>query len=157
MGVLELYWRQHVGAQQQLPALPDPQPTQKNQNRDSGPVRKLSQKPPEPSLQPRGRENRQNRFLAAIWGQNSPRMLSESVRLRSPSTPEIDLVKICAIKITISSKKPPTPGWLGVPKMYLTRKFLLGKAFYTAAVRAAGGGWIWAFVFKKICVDKKMS
>ena len=57
-------------------------------------------------------------------------MVSESVRLGSPSTPEIDLVQIFTIKISISSKKPPTPGWLGVPKMHLTRIFLLDKAFY---------------------------
>ena len=106
------------------------QPEKKNQNRDSGPVRKPSRKPPELSLQPRGPGSRQNRFLAAIWGQNSPRMVSESVRLGSPSTPEIDLVNIFAIQISFSSKKPPTPEWLGVPKMHLTRKFLFSKAFH---------------------------
>ena len=50
-------------------ALPDPQPTRKNRNRDSGPLRNLSRKPPGSRLPPRGRENRQNRFFGAILGQ----------------------------------------------------------------------------------------
>ena len=81
-----------------------------------------------------------NDFLGRFGTKNGPRMVSESVRLGSPSPPKIDLVKNFPIQISISSKKPPTPGWLGVPKMHLTRKKIFSKAFYQAAVRAAGGG-----------------
>ena len=80
-----------------------------------------------------------NDFLGRFGTKNGPRMVSESVRLGSPSPPKIDLVKNFPIQISISSKKPPTPGWLGVPKMHLTRKKIFSKAFYQAAVRAAGG------------------
>ena len=66
-------------------------------------------------------------------------MSSESVRLGSMSAPKIALVKILMIEIAISSKNPPTSKWSVVPKMYLTRRFLIDKAFYQAAVRAAGG------------------
>ena len=66
-------------------------------------------------------------------------MSSESGRLGSLSAPKIVLVKIFSIEIAISSKKPPTSKWLVVPKMHLTRRLLIDKVFYQAAVRAAGG------------------
>ena len=47
-------------------------------------------------------------------------MSSESGRLGPLSAPKIVLVKIFLIEIAISSKNPPTPEWLGVPKMHLT-------------------------------------
>ena len=66
-------------------------------------------------------------------------MSSESRPLRSPSPSKNVLVKIFSIEIAISSKNSPTPEWLMVPKMSLTRRLLIDKAFYQAAVRAAGG------------------
>ena len=68
-------------------------------------------------------------FFGRFGAKNGPRMVSESVRLGSPSPQEIALVKNLLMEISISSKNPPTLGWLGVSKMYLTQKLLIGKHF----------------------------
>merc|ERR1712055_1251839 len=86
-----------------------------------------------------------NDFLGRFGTKNGPRMVSECVRLGSPSPPKIDLVKNFPIQISISSKKPPTPGWLGVPKMHLTRKKISAKHFTRRPYEQRGGGCIWAF------------
>ena len=52
MGVLELYRRQHVGAQQQLPALPDPQPTQKIKIGTRDQLENRPESPPNPVFNP---------------------------------------------------------------------------------------------------------
>ena len=56
-----------TGAQ---PQLPEPPTAPKNRNRDSGPLRRPPRKPPGPRQPPRRRENRENRFLGSVWGQN---------------------------------------------------------------------------------------
>ena len=55
-------------------------------------------------------------------------MGSESGPLESPETLKNRPRKNISIQVPISSKQPPIPG-VGVPKMYLTRKFPTGKAF----------------------------
>ena len=93
-GIFGFDWLRHAGAQPELPALPDPQTSRKNRNRDSGPLRKRSRMPPGPRLSPRGRENHQKRFFGGFWAEKGPKMGSESGRLGSPESLKNRLGKI---------------------------------------------------------------
>ena len=69
VGVLELYWRRHVGAQSQLSALTDPQLIRKIEigTRDHSENRPES--PLDPDFHPVVVKIAKNRFLGSIWGQ----------------------------------------------------------------------------------------
>ena len=72
--VFEFYRLLHAGSQQQLPALPDPQPTLRNRNRDSGQLRKYCRMLPSPRLSPLGRENSQKWRFGGILGKKGPKI-----------------------------------------------------------------------------------
>ena len=72
--VFEFYRLLHAGSQQQLPALPDPQPTLRNRNRDSGQLRKYCRMLPTPRLSPLGRENSQKWRFGGILGKKGPKI-----------------------------------------------------------------------------------
>ena len=138
-GTFGFYRLRHAGAQPQLEALPDPPPTRKNQNRDSRPLRKHSQITPGPRLSPLVVKMTKRHFLWDLGPKMVPKWALEAAGWDPQRPSKIGRVKIFSIQVSISSKKPPTPGGLGVPKMYLTRKFLIGKAFCPTHVIGVGG------------------
>ena len=79
-----------------------------------------------------------NDVLGVVWPKKVPKWALRAAGWDPQSPSKIDWVKYFLIQLSISSKKPPTPGWLGVPKMYLNRKFLIGKAFYPTHVIEVG-------------------
>ena len=104
-----------------------------------------SECPLDPDFHPVVVKITKNDFLGDFGPKKVPKWALRAAGWDPQSPSKIDWVKYFLIQLSISSKKPPTPGWLGVPKMYLTQKFLISKAFYPAAVRAARGeGCIWA-------------
>ena len=80
-GVFGVYRLRHAGAQPQLSALPDPQPTQKIEIK----TRDHSENPPEspldPDVHPVVVKIAKINILGRFGSKNGPRMVSESVRL----------------------------------------------------------------------------
>ena len=138
-GVFGFDWLRHAGAQPELPALPDPQTSQKIEIETRDHSENASECPLDPDFHPVVVKITKNDFLGDFRAKKVPKWALRAAGWDPQSPSKIDWVKYFLVQLSISSKKPLTPGWLRVPKMYLTRKFIIGKAFYPAPVRAAGG------------------
>ena len=128
-GTFGFYRLRHAGAQPQLEALPDPPPTRKNQNRDSRPLRKHSQITPGPRLSPLVVKMTKRHFLWDLGPKMVPKWALEAAGWDPRRPSKIGRVKIFSIQVSISSKKPPTPGGWGSQKCTKLESFSSAKLF----------------------------